>query len=385
MQIRRSILPHAQFALRQYRALCITGPRQSGKTTLARELFKDKPYVNFEHPGTQSAFDADPDGFIESYKSGAVFDEAQRVPLLFRYLQPVLDRNTRRGQFILTGSNNFLLQENISQTLAGRAGYLNLLPLSLEELQTAEKMKRLPADHIFRGGYPELWDQGIDPGSWMKSYVQTYVERDVRQLKNISNLSAFNRFLHLCAGYAGQLLNRDELAKMTGVDNKTIQSWIGVLESSYIVFLLQPWHKNLQKRTIKSPKLYFCDTGLLCSLLGLSSSRAVQQYQGYGALFENWVMAEIRKNMFNRGGLESMHFLRDSAGNEIDLILEKDGEPLAIEIKSSATEANRIPRSLLYWQKHFPDKTGLLIHGGSSSHEFSTAMGSIGWKEVGEV
>lgn len=383
--IRRSILSHAEFALRQHRALCITGPRQSGKTTLARQLFSGKPYVNFEHPGTQAAFDTDPDKFLAQYKGGAIFDEAQRVPDLFRHLQLILDKSNRRGQFLLTGSNNFLLQENVSQSLAGRAGYLTLLPLSMDELQLAGATKRFPADHILRGGYPELWNMNIDVGTWMKSYVQTYVERDVRQVRNIANLSAFNRFLHLCAGYAGQLLNRDELAKMTGVDNKTIQSWIGVLESSYIIFLLQPWHRNVHKRTIKSPKLYFCDTGVLCSLLGLSSIKAVQEFDRYGALFENWVMAEIRKNLFNRGDNQGMYFLRDSSDNEIDLILEKEGVPLAIEVKSSANASKQLPRGLHYWQKVFPGKTGLLIHGGSTSSELTPTTNSLGWKSIGDV
>lgn len=385
MVIRRSILYHAGFALRQYRALCVTGPRQSGKTTLARQLFPGRPYLNFEHPATQAAFDSDPEKFLAQYKGGAIFDEAQRVPDLFRYLQLILDKSNRRGQFLLTGSNNFLLQENVSQSLAGRAGYLTLLPLSMEELQLAGATKRHPAEHILRGGYPELWNQNVDVGTWMKSYTQTYVERDVRQVKNIANLSAFNRFIHLCAGYAGQLLNRDELAKMTGVDNKTIQSWIGVLESSYIVFLLQPWHKNLHKRTIKSPKLYFCDTGLLCSLLGLSSTKAVQQSERYGALFENWVMAEIRKNLFNRGDYTGMYFLRDSSDNEIDLILEKDGEPMAIEIKSSGNAYNQLPTGLHYWQKVLPGKTGLLVHGGSAGTELAPTTHSLGWKSIGDI
>lgn len=384
MKFNRSIHDYALFSLQQYRALCITGPRQSGKTTLAKQLFRGKPYLNFEHPATQSAFEANPDKFLGTYKSGAIFDEVQRVPELFRYLQVLLDKNKKRGQFLLTGSNNFLLQEQVSQSLAGRAGYLTLFPLSYDELNRGRTNKRYASEYILRGGYPELWDMNIDVKTWMKSYVQTYVERDVRLVKNIYNLAAFTRFLQLCAGYAGQLLNRDELAKMTGVDNKTVQSWIGVLVNSYIVFLLPPWHNNLHKRTIKSPKLYFCDTGLLCSLLGLTSVKAVRQYANYGALFENWIMSEIRKNQFNRGDNDRMYFLRDSSGNEIDLVLEKNGEQIGIEIKTSDDKLS-FPAGLRFWQKLFPNKSGLLIHGGSIDTSFSPTLGSVSWKSVGDI
>ncbi len=251
--ISRMILPHAKLSLKQFRALCITGPRQSGKTTLSKQLFKGKPYVNFENPSVQYEAEVDPVLFLTKYKGGAVFDEVQRVPNIFRYLQEILDRNKKRGQFILTGSNNFLLQEQISQSLAGRAGYLTLLPFSLAELLQARTAVKDVNQLILTGGYPEIWAQHLNPGMWLNSYIQTYVQRDVRLLRNITNLGAFNRFIYLCANYAGQILNRDELSKQTGVDTKTILAWLGLLENSYIIYLLQPWHNNMNKRIVKSP------------------------------------------------------------------------------------------------------------------------------------
>ncbi len=190
--------------------------------------------------------------------------------------------------------------------------------------------------HIFTGGYPEIWDENLDPGIWMKSYVQTYVQRDVRLLRNISNLGIFTRFLSLCATHAGQILNRNELAQQTGVDTKTILAWLGLLENSYIIFLLQPWYNNMNKRIIKSPKLYFYDTALLCNLLGINAVKGVQKHNAYGALMENWVIAEIKKNRFNAGQSDDLYYFRDNVGNEVDLISEKNGESLAVEIKASA-------------------------------------------------
>jgi len=380
--IARQILKEAQQTLNQFRALCITGPRQSGKTTLSKLLFKDKPYVNFENPAVQYESELNPLKFLEKYKRGAVFDEVQRTPHIFRYLQEILDNNRKRGQFILTGSNNFLLQEKVSQSLAGRAGYLSLLPLTYAELQEANLNQEEVSRHILTGGYPEIWNEKLIPYTWMNSYVQTYVQRDVRLLRNITNLAAFNRFIHFCANYAGQLLNRDDLARQTGVDNKTILSWLGLLENSYVIFLLQPWHTNRNKRLIKTPKLYFYDTGLLCYLLGLKSSAAVQKSQVYGALFENWLISEIRKNGYNKGENNNMYFFRDSTGNEVDLILEKGDGPMAIEIKSGTKPNNNMLNGLKYWQKSEPKSQGILLHGGQSNEMISEQISILPWTEV---
>lgn len=384
--IKRMILPTAKESLSQFRALCITGPRQSGKTTLSQMLCPKKPYINFENPIIQAEALHDIEKFLNPYKQGAILDEVQRVPDLLRYLQVMLDKNTRRGQFILTGSNNFLLQEQISQSLAGRAGYISLLPFSYAELQDAKLNSDEVFKHILTGGYPEIWQEHLTPEIWMNSYIQTYVQRDVRLLKNISNMAAFNRFLYLCANYAGQVLNRDELARQVGVDTKTILSWLGVLESSYIIFLLQPWYNNLNKRILKSPKLYFYDTGLLCRLLGIKNITALKKHQAYGALFENWIITEIKKNNFNKGIQEGLYYFRDSAGNEIDLIYEKEGQPVAIEIKAAKKTTSSMLNGIRYWQKNNPLNTqSMLIYGGSKTSIQDEKLSILSWKDIADI
>ncbi len=383
--ISRLILPEAKQALTQFRALCITGPRQSGKTTLSKLLFKDKPYINFENPTIQHEAELDIESFLNKYRHGAVFDEVQRVPDIFRYLQEILDNNKKRGQFILTGSNNFLLQEQISQSLAGRAGYLSLLPFSYAELVNAKLADEDVNKHILTGGYPEIWDEKLIPGMWLNSYVQTYVQRDVRLLRNITNLGTFNRFIYLCANYAGQILNRDELAKQTGVDTKTILAWLGLLENSYLIYLLQPWHNNMNKRIIKSPKLYFYDTGLLCFLLGIKSITALQKHNAYGALFENWVISEIKKNNFNACRNEGVYYFRDSTGNEVDLISEREGELVAFEIKAGGKINNNMLRGLKYWQKYQPGSRGVLVYGGRISKMINERISIASWTEVANI
>jgi predicted AAA+ superfamily ATPase len=383
--INRLLFSEAKFALTQFRALCLTGPRQSGKTTLSKLLFNDKPYVNFENPTVQFEAEQNPDSFLNQYVNGAVFDEVQRVPHIFRYLQEVLDNNSTRGQFILTGSNNFLLQEQVSQSLAGRAGYLSLLPLSYAELVEAKLTDNNINKLIVTGGYPEIWSKKLQANTWMNSYIQTYVQRDVRLLRNITNLATFTRFIYLCANYAGQLLNRDDLAKKTGVDTKTILAWLGLLENSYIIFQLQPWHNNMNKRIVKSPKLYFYDTGLLCFLLGIKSENVLQKHTAYGAIFENWILSEIRKNNFNTSQNDGMYYFRDSAGNEIDLILERETEPIAIEIKSSKKIDSTMFRGLKYWQKLQPKSQCLLIHGGERNEILNETMSVLPFTEINNL
>ncbi|MEO8772005.1 MAG: ATP-binding protein [Ferruginibacter sp.] len=380
--INRRILQEAKHSLTQFRALCITGPRQSGKTTLSKQLFKGKPYVNFENPSVQHEAELNPEAFLQQYKTGAIFDEVQRVPDIFRYLQEILDNNRTRGQYILTGSNNFLLQKQVSQSLAGRAGYLSLLPFSYAELKNTKWKPNDINKLILTGGYPEIWNENLIAGTWIKNYVQTYVQRDVRLLRNISNLAAFTRFIYLCANYAGQIVNRDELAKQTGVDTKTILAWLGLLENSYIIYLLQPWHNNMNKRIVKSPKLYFYDTGLLCYLLGIKSVSALQKNNAYGSLFENWVITEIRKNNFNAGIHESMYYFRDNTGNEVDLVMERDGELVAIEIKASLKLNSGMLRGLHFWQKYQPKANAILIHGGNTNENVNDRMSILPWKEV---
>lgn len=383
--IERAILADAKFTLSQFRAVCITGPRQSGKTTLSKMLFKGKPYISFEDPAHQKDADADIAAFMKKYTRGAILDEVQRVPDVFRQLQGMLDKNTRRGQFILTGSNNFLLQQQISQSLAGRAGYLELLPLSYAELQAATLATDNINQHIITGGYPEIWNEKLHPAKWMGGYVQTYLQRDVRLLRNITNFAAFNRFILLCANYAGQVLNRDELAKLIGVDTKTILAWLGVLESSYIIYTLQPWFNNLNKRIIKSPKLYFYDTGLLCYLLNITSQAALARHNNYGAIFENWLMTEIKKNRTNEGINGGMFYFRDSAGNEVDLILEKNNEIIGIEIKATKNPDSKDLQGLRYWQKYQQNSRRILLHGGKRNEILMDNTGIVPWTEIGSI
>jgi uncharacterized protein len=383
--IQRQIFEDAVYSLTQFRAICVTGPRQSGKTILSKMLFKGKPYVSFENPAQQKEADENIAAFMKKYKGGAILDEVQRVPDVFRQLQGMLDKNTKRGQFLLTGSNNFLLQEQISQSLAGRAGYIVLLPLSYAELQNA-KLATININYqMLMGGYPEIWNENLNPTKWMSGYIQTYLQRDVRLLKNITNYAAFNRFIILCANYAGQILNREELAKQVGVDTKTIQSWLGVLESSYIIYLLQPWYNNLNKRVIKSPKLFFYDTGLLCFLLNITSQSSLQKHVRYGAIFENWNITEIKKNRTNQGMNSDMHYFRDSAGNEVDLILEKGDNTIGIEIKSTKKLDTKDFQGLKYWKKYNQNGKAIMLHGGDKSEILNGDIGLVPWTEVGNI
>jgi predicted AAA+ superfamily ATPase len=386
--IPRAILPQAQLYLSQFRAVCITGPGQSGKTTLSKMLFKKYPYVNFENPDTQAKAEENPAAFLQNYTNGAIFDEVQRIRVLFRYLQEILDNNLSRGQFILTGSNHFLLQEQMYQSLAGRAGYLTLLPLSYAELSQTHAFKQ--KNHtlqqlILTGGYPEIWHEQLQHHIWLAAYFQTYVQRDVRLLKNIGNLAAFTKLIYLCAAHAGKLLNRETFASAIGVDNKTIQYWLGLLETSFIIYLLPPWHNNTGKRIIKSPKLYFYDTGLLRYLLNIKTTTQLQQHLAYGAIVENWVISEIKKNRLNEGFPDNLHFYRDSAGNEVDIVFEKNGIDVAIEIKGSKKWDNGMLRGLHYWDKYHPHAQKLLTYAGEESRMITDQLQVASWTTIGDI
>ena len=383
--ITRSILKEATYCLTQFRALCIVGPRQSGKTTLCKMISKGKPYINFENPAIQLLAETEPEAFLKKYKNGAILDEVQRVPHIFRYLQVILDVNTKRGQFILTGSNNFLLQEQVAQSLAGRAGYLTLLPLSYQELTQAKLAKHNIDYIILQGSYPEVWKEKLNPITWYSSYILTYIQRDVRLLKNIVNLATFNKFVALCANYAGQLVNRDELAKLVGVDTKTILSWLGLLETSYIAYTVPPWYSNKNKRLVKSSKLYFYDTGVLCNLLGIKSITALQKHAAYGAIFENWIITEIKKNRYNFGDNEPIYFYRDSLGTEVDIILEQDGSTTAIEIKASAKLTPAMYKGLHSWYKGMPNTTGIVLYKGANDITINNNTSGLSWQHIKDM
>lgn len=367
---------------KQFKAVAITGPRQSGKTTLVRSVFADKQYVNLENPDTRLFAMDDPRGFISQYPGGAILDEVQRVPQLFSYLQQVLDEFDGTGMFILTGSNNFLLQESISQSLAGRVGYLFLLPLSLSELEWKIGTTN---EILFKGGYPVLHSSGTDSSLFLANYIRTYVERDVRLVKNITDLYAFEKFLRLCAGRTGQLLNMSNIALETGVDMKTIASWIGVLETSFIVFRLQPYHKNYNKRIVKMPKLYFYDTGLAAALMGIEKADQLATHPFRGNLFENLVILELMKRRFNKALQKKLYFWRDSTGHEIDVILERSGAQLPLEIKSGKTVTDDFFKGLNYWRKLTGSDKGYLIYDGDSVQERSNGISVIPLRDLGRI
>lgn len=323
--------------LRGFPVVTLTGPRQSGKTTLARHLLADRPYYSLEDLDIRALAEDDPRGFLARCPDGAVLDEVQRAPDLLSYLQTYVDAQSRMGQFLLTGSQQFGLLSGISQSLAGRSAFVELLPLTHTELVKANRASEDLDAQLFTGGYPAIYDRDLEPRHWFAAYVTTYVERDVRQLLKVQDLGAFQRFLRLCAGRSGQLLNLASLASDCGITHNTAKAWISVLEASYILFLLPPHHANFNKRLVKTPKLYFYDTGLLCWLLGLQESGQLATHPLRGAIFETWVMSELRKEILHQGLPYGFFFWRDSNGNEIDLLLEMQGQLRPIEIKSGQT------------------------------------------------
>lgn len=381
------ILRTAEHTLRtlasQFKAVAVTGPRQTGKTTLTRYVFPDKPYVSLENPDERLFATDDPRGFLSRYPDGAVLDEVQRAPDLFSYLQQILDEKTKPGSFILTGSNNFLLQEGISQTLAGRVAYLTLLPFSATDGELDQEMTGETDEWILRGGYPPIYDQPVDHNQWLSQYIRTYVERDVRQIRNITNMSAFERFLRLAAGRVGSLLNKQSLAVESGVDNKTIDAWLGVLEHSYVTYRLQPYHKNFNKRVVKMPKLYFYDTGLACALLGIRDTGQIRNHPLRGALFENMVINEYVKWFHNRGREPDLYFWRDNTGHEIDLIQSEGDRLQATEIKASATPHRSFFKELHFWNKISHTKGGTVIYDGSQTQTYSDGTTIVPWRVVG--
>jgi uncharacterized protein len=379
--ILRSLIAEAEQTAKEFKIVCVTGPRQSGKTTLCRQVFKNKPYVSLEDPDIAAQAMKDTRGFLNKYKNGAVLDEAQRVPQLFNYLQTIVDSKKSNGQFVLSGSNNFLMQDNISQTLAGRVGYIELLPLSLNEIKPGKASMALE-ERILQGFYPAVVTRQSTHKRWFPNYIKTYVERDVRMIRNIGNIILFNKFLKLCAGRAAQLLNINNLANEVGVDNKTIQAWLAVLEGSYIAYLLPPYHQNFSKRVIKSPKLYFYDTGLLCSLLNITSVEGLKKSPQYGALFENFILSELKKNRSNKEQFGSLFFFRDSSGNEVDVIIENEDGLKPIEIKSSKKTDPSQFKNLKWFQKVFRQDGGILIHAGEKESQFQNEISVLGWKQI---
>lgn len=379
--VKRSALKQAARLGKKFPALAITGPRQSGKTTLAKILFPSKPYVSLENADTRQQALADPRAFLNRYKKGAILDEVQRAPELFSYLQQVLDETKSKGLFILTGSNQFLLQENISQTLAGRVAYIELLPFDYSEITLITKKQLSLNKVMLTGGYPAIYNRKLKPAEWFSNYIRTYIDRDVRQIKNIGKISTFNKFLKLCASRTGQLLNMSSLSVESGVDNKTVQSWLSVLQSSYVIHLLQPHHVNYNKRLVKMPKLFFYDTGLLCALLEISSEKMLELHPMRGSIFENYVINELVKGRYNKGLQSNLYFWRDNKGIEID-ILEQDGNKLKpMEVKSGMTIQDSFFKNLTYWNKLTGKKGGRLIYAGKDSYSYK-GFDILAWDSI---
>lgn len=366
--------------------VAVTGPRQSGKSTLIRQVFPEYTYSNLEDLETRRFATEDPKGFLLQLGSNAILDEIQHVPDLLSYIQVNVDNENRAGTYIISGSQNLQLMAGISQSLAGRVAIFNLLPFSLEEIQDTPFALTTYEDYIITGFYPRIYDQKLDPGDWLKDYIQTYVERDLRQVINVNNLAAFRQFLEICAGRIGQLVNFSTIGNMIGVSYQTIKSWLSILQTSFIIHLVQPFQRNYNKRIVKTPKLYFYDTGLACALLNLRKVEDLNQHFAKGALFENFVINEILKNHYNRNLHPGHSFWQASGSHEIDLILDKGGHLYPIEIKSGRTINTRFFESLIYFQSLSGAKPeeSFIVYGGDDI-QLRSIVQVLSWRNINRI
>ncbi|MEK6733928.1 MAG: ATP-binding protein [Pseudomonadota bacterium] len=379
----RDLSTHIQQLSKDYPVVTVTGPRQSGKTTIVKSLFSEKPYISLENIDEREFAKQDPKGFLNQFKSGAILDEAQYAPDLFSYIQTRVDNNQKPGEFILTGSQNFLLLEKISQSLAGRTAILHLLPLSYAELKP---YKQLSLDEfICSGGYPRIHANNLNPNIWIKNYINTYIERDVRQIKNITDLSKFQLFIRLCAGRIGQLVNYSSLGNETGIDTATVKAWLSILQTSFIIFLLQPHHNNFNKRLVKQPKLYFYDTGIASYFLGIKRPEDLLIHYMRGNLFENFVINELIKFQYSQGNEHNLFFWRNNHGNEVDIIIDQGTELIPIEIKSSQTINHSFYTGIKYWQSLSKTNTSYIIYGGDTNRIHSDGITLLGWKDINKI
>ena len=383
--IKRTLSPKLKSLAAQYPVVTLTGPRQSGKTTLAKSVFKDWGYVSLEEPDMREFASMDPRGFLDSYPKRVVMDEIQRVPDLFSYIQTHVDNLGEQGVYVLTGSSNFGLMEEISQSLAGRVAILELLPFSFSELEQAGRVPGSIEECMFTGAYPRIYDMNLEPSQWCSNYVTTYLERDVRQIKNVTDLSVFQQFLKMCAARSGQILNLSSLGNDCGISHNTAKSWLSILQAGYIVYLLRPHFKNFNKRLIKSPKIYFYDSGLLSYLLGISSPDILKIHSHRGAIFETWVISELLKGRMNRGLKENIYFWRDNVGHEIDCIAEKGDRLLPIEIKSGKTVSTDFFKGLKFYTELSQNiaVNPTLIYAGESD-QLRKDVNVLAWKSFGK-
>lgn len=366
----RFLSPYIQRLAKKYPVITLMGPRQSGKTTLVKAAFPHKPYVNMEDIENRSLATVDPKSFMERFPEGAIFDEIQKTPHLLSYIQLIVDASDKKGLFILTGSHQAELHGAVSQSLAGRTSLLRLLPLSLQELRTGH-IDDSTEEIILRGGYPRVYKENLPIENAYSSYFQTYVERDVRDILQVKDILVFERFIKLLAGRVGQVLNYASLAADVGVSAVTIREWISVLEATYIIVRLEPYFENFGKRVIKSPKVYFTDTGLVCYLLGIETKKQLTSDPLYGNLFENWMILELMKFRYNQGKDPHLYFYRDTTGKEVDLLFQQGSSLIPIEIKSGKTFSPTFLNGLKFFhaQAEKRAKGGAIIYGGTNSQK----------------
>jgi predicted AAA+ superfamily ATPase len=370
---------------KSYPVVTVIGPRQSGKTTLVRHAFPKKPYVNLEAPDIRERVLEDPRGFLEGFPEGVVLDEIQRVPILISYIQVFVDEQNKRGLYILTGSHQLELQQAITQSLSGRTALLHLLPMSLSELNSAGIELSLD-EYLLNGGYPRIFQNQLDPTKAYRNYFQTYIERDLRELINVKDLSQFQRFVKLCAGRIGQLLNTEGLGNEVGVSSHTVKHWISILEASFVVIRLQPYFENFGKRIIKSPKLYFTDVGLASYLLSIENVSQMARDPLRGNLVENLILVELMKARFNQGLDSQLYFFRDAQGHEVDAIFQSGNTLVPIEIKASKTYSSEFTKNLRFFKELVQERcvNGFLIYSGETMRNIGpfTAINFLRAKEV---
>lgn len=388
MTVERDLTPRLLRAAQSSPSITLTGPRQSGKTTLAQAVFSEHTYISLEAPDVRAFAAEDPRGFLAQYPDGAIIDEVQRVPELPAYLQGIIDADPRPGGWILTGSQNLALAASISQSLAGRTSVHHLLPLTRREVVRFVQHPRTMEEAMLAGGYPRIFDEALDPSEWLRSYVATYIERDVRTISQVGDLVTFQRFVELCAGRTGQLINYSDLASDCGVSQPTARAWLGVLEASFIVFRLPPFHRNLGKRLIKTPKLHFYDTGLACWLIGIRTPGQLRSHPLRGPIFETWVVSEIVKYRLNRGETRGLSFYRNRDGAEVDLVVERPSRLTLVEAKSSQTPSASLFDGAVRVQRHLaaasPQCDIAVAYGGGESQRRAAGQ-LVPWDRVHEI
>ena len=388
MAIQRDITARLLEAAQESPAITLTGPRQSGKTTLAKEAFPQLGYVSLEAPDVRAFASQDPRAFLAQYPDGAIIDEVQRVPELPSYLQGIIDADPKSGRWILTGSQNLSLAESVSQSLAGRTTVHHLLPLARSEVVRFDQHPTTLEETLIAGGYPRIFDQGLNPSEWLRSYVATYIERDVRSVSNVGDLSTFQRFVELCAGRTAQLINLSGLAGDCGVSQPTARAWLSILEASFIVFRLPPFHTNLGKRLVKMPKLHFYDTGLVCWLIGIRTPEQLRSHPLRGPIFETWVVSEIVKHRMNLGETRGMFFYRSRDGAEVDLVIEHPSRLTLIEAKSSQTPSSTLFDGAHRVRRHLSGSSiacDVVVAYGGEEDQARTAGRLVPWDRVHEA